>query len=153
MERATNEWLTSGNGSWDWTENKENITQFFVQGAERAVGRESYLTIGMRGDTDVPLAGDDPMAILTDVIATQRSIVADVYGNETGVNQVWALYKEVQALYEAGLEVSDDVTLLFSDDNFGNLRRLPTEAERQRAGGTGVCIYLFWVYHLNLRLN
>ncbi|KAF9055272.1 hypothetical protein BDZ89DRAFT_1087945 [Hymenopellis radicata] len=142
MERATNEWLTSGNGSWDWTQNKENITQFFVDGTERAVGRESYFTIGMRGDTDVPVSGDDPVAILKDVIATQRSVIADAYGNETGVNQVWALYKEVQGLYEAGVKVPDDVTLLFADDNFGNLRRLPTEAERQRAGGTGVYYHL-----------
>lgn len=52
--------------------------------------------------------------------------------------EVWALYKEVQAYYEQGLEVPDDVTLLFADDNFGTIRRLPTEAENERSGGIGV---------------
>lgn len=52
-----------------------------------------------------------------------------------------ALYKEVQQYYEEGLEIPDDVTLLFADDNFGNIRRLPTSKERHRTGGAGV-IYL-----------
>lgn len=140
MQRATNEWLTSGNGTWDWTKNKANITLFMVDGAQRAKGRESYVTIGMRGASDSGLSGSDPMAILRDVIATQRSIIQDVYGDAAGVNQVWALYKEVQALYEAGLQVPSDITLLFADDNYGNIRRLPTPSERQRTGGIGVSI-------------
>jgi hypothetical protein len=49
-----------------------------------------------------------------------------------------ALYKEVLQYYEEGLEVPDDVTLLFTDDNFGNIRRLPTSTESQRPGGIGV---------------
>lgn len=50
-----------------------------------------------------------------------------------------ALYKEVQVHYENGLKIPDDVTLLFADDNFGTLRRLPTKEERARKGGAGVC--------------
>jgi len=54
-----------------------------------------------------------------------------------------ALYKEVQDQYETGqLEVPDDVTLLFADDNFGTLRRLPFLKERERKGGAGVCILI-----------
>jgi hypothetical protein len=49
-----------------------------------------------------------------------------------------ALYKEVQEYYEGGLEIPDDVTLLFSDDNFGSIRRLPTSDEAKRSGGVGV---------------
>ena len=52
--------------------------------------------------------------------------------------EVMALYKEVQEYYENGLEIPDDVTLLFADDNFGNIRRLPSEQENQRTGGSGV---------------
>ncbi|KAL1700994.1 hypothetical protein EV121DRAFT_212998 [Schizophyllum commune] len=145
MQRATNEWLTSGNGTWDWEQNQENVTQFFEAGAVRAKGYESYFTLGMRGDQDAPLSGDDPMAILREVIGTQRSIIKDTYGNETAVKQVWALYKEVQELYEAGLEIPDDVTLLFSDDNFGNIRRLPREDELKRSGGTGIYYHCEYV--------
>ena len=63
----------------------------------------------------------------------------------TRVPQVWCLYKEVQDYYEAGMRVPDDVTLLWCDDNWGNLRRLPTAAERARGGGAG--IYYHFDYH------
>ena len=85
MQRATNEWLTSGNGTWDWGSNENNVTAFFEGGAARAKGFESYFTLGMRGSTDGPLSGDDPMSILQDVINTQRSIIKNTYGNETTV--------------------------------------------------------------------
>lgn len=53
--------------------------------------------------------------------------------------ELLALYKEVQQQYESGgLEVPDDVTLLFADDNFSTIRRLPHGAERERKGGAGV---------------
>jgi hypothetical protein len=55
------------------------------------------------------------------------------------------LYKEVQEYYENGLEISDDVTLLFADDNFGTIRRLPTEAEKARRGGSGLYYHLEYV--------
>lgn len=48
-----------------------------------------------------------------------------------------ALYNEVQKYYDNGLQIPDDVTLLFSDDNFGSIRRLPTEEEAKRPGGVG----------------
>ncbi len=38
---------------------------------------------------------------------------------------MWTLYKEVQSFYDGGMEVPDDVTLMFADDNWGNIRRLP----------------------------
>lgn len=52
-----------------------------------------------------------------------------------------ALYKEVQAQYDSGLEIPDDITLLFSDDNFGTLRRLPFGKETKRRGRAGVSDY------------
>ncbi len=58
---------------------------------------------------------------------------------------MWALYKEVQQYYERGLRVPDDVTLLWAEDNWGNIRRLPTAAERKRSGGAGV--YYHFDYH------
>lgn len=54
------------------------------------------------------------------------------------LKEIWALYKEVAPYYEAGLEPPDDVTLLFTDDNFGNMNRLPIRNESRRAGGCGV---------------
>lgn len=54
--------------------------------------------------------------------------------------ELLALYKEVQEYWDAGrLDVPDDVTLLFADDNFGTCRRLPSGDEAKRSGGAGVC--------------
>jgi hypothetical protein len=58
---------------------------------------------------------------------------------------MWCLYKEVQGFYEQGLRVPDDITLLWAEDNWGNIRRLPTEEERKRPGGAG--IYYHFDYH------
>jgi hypothetical protein len=58
---------------------------------------------------------------------------------------VWALYKEVQEYYEKGMRVPDDVTLLWSDDNWGNIRRLPTPEERSRPGGAGIYYHFDYV--------
>jgi hypothetical protein len=57
-----------------------------------------------------------------------------------------ALYKEVQGYFEEGLAIPDDVTILFADDNFGNIRRLPSSEERKRPGGFGVGHYLFLLF-------
>ena len=79
-------------------------------------------------------------------MADQRSILADVVNPDvTKVPQVWCLYKEVMDYYNAGMRVPDDVTLLWAEDNWGNVRRLPTAEERQRSGGAG--IYYHFDYH------
>jgi hypothetical protein len=53
--------------------------------------------------------------------------------------ELLALYKEVLDQFESGrLDVPDDVTLLFADDNHGTIRRLPTGYEARRKGGAGV---------------
>ncbi|ELQ34552.1 hypothetical protein OOU_Y34scaffold00765g98 [Pyricularia oryzae Y34] len=139
MQRATSEWFADNpDGSWNWLTNREKITDFFREGASRAKGLESYFTLGMRGEYDKGMKADDPAAVVRDVLKTQRGIFKDVYGREDAVPQLLALYKEVQEQYDSGrLEVPDDVTLLFADDNFGTIRRLPTGDEVKRSGGAG----------------
>jgi len=72
-------------------------------------------------------------------------LAEEVNADVTKVPQLWALYKEVQQYYEGGLRVPDDVTLLWAEDNWGNIRRLPTADERKRSGGAG--IYYHFDYH------
>lgn len=147
MQRLANEWLADNPlGTWDWLTNKEKITEFFAKGVKRAQGFESYLTMGMRGEYDTTMPTDDPAAIVADVLRTQRSLIKDVHGREDAVPQLLALYKEVQEQYESGrLEVPEDVTLLFSDDNFGTIRRLPRGKEAQRKGGAGLYYHFEYV--------
>lgn len=87
MQRATNEWNESLYGPWNWEENKDNVAAFMDEGIHRTDMNESYYTLGMRGPTDGPIPGDDPIGILRDVFATQRSMLSDYYGNITTVNR------------------------------------------------------------------
>ncbi|GKT48941.1 uncharacterized protein ColSpa_09122 [Colletotrichum spaethianum] len=147
MQRLSNEWFVDNpDGSWNWLTNKEKITGFFDEGVKRAKGRESYFTLGMRGEYDRKMKTDDPAAVVRDVIKTQRALIKQVHGSEDAVPQLLALYKEVQEQYEGGnLDVPDDVTLLFSDDNFGSIRRLPSGAEKDRKGGAGIYYHFEYV--------
>jgi hypothetical protein len=149
MQRAMNEWFDVPNNeperSWSWIKNKDKITKYFEEGAERATQYESVITIGMRGDGDREMDAEKPQEVLKEIMSTQRRIIADSYGREDAVPQLIALYKEVQEYYENGLEIPEDVTLLFADDNFGSIRRLPTEAERSRKGGAGIYYHLEYV--------
>ncbi|KAK5630900.1 hypothetical protein RRF57_006615 [Xylaria bambusicola] len=137
MQKATNEWNDTISGPWDWEKNKDNVTAFMEDGARRAGQNESYFTLGMRGEGDGPIQSDNPVGILTDVFKTQREILAKYYGNESAANQVWTIYKEVATYYAAGLIPPEDVTLMFTDDNWGNIQRLPLANETARSGGVG----------------
>ncbi|KAH3913606.1 hypothetical protein HBH56_105320 [Parastagonospora nodorum] len=134
MQRAMNEWFDTPykqpENSWSWVKNKEKITRYFEEGAQRAANFESLITIGMRVDGDREMNVENPQEVLKEVLATQRRTIKDAYGQEDAVPQLIALYKEVQEYYENGLKVPEDVTLLFADDNFGTIRRLPTEKPR-----------------------
>ncbi|CAK7212483.1 hypothetical protein SBRCBS47491_001480 [Sporothrix bragantina] len=151
MQRSMTEWHVANKGlkaRWRWDEqNKPVLVEHFKGGAARAKPYESVITLGMRGDTDKALDMDDPVSTMQDIVTTQRKILGDVYGSPENVPQVMALYKEVQSYYEQGLDIPDDVTLLFADDNFGHIRRLPTPEEQQRRGGCGVYYHLEYVGH------
>ena len=84
------------------------------------------------------------VALLEKVVSDQRQILMDVYNTTdvTTIPQLWALYKEVQGYYEDGMRVPDDVILLWTDDNWGNIQRLPSDAERNRWGGAGVYFHV-----------
>ena len=88
----------------------------------------------------------ESIALLEKIVDVQRRIIADeINPTVSAVPQLWCLYKEVQNYYEAGLCVPDDVTLLWAEDNWGNVRRLPTPQEHTRPGGAG--IYYHFDYH------
>jgi hypothetical protein len=150
MLRAQQEWQRHGKGPWNYNTNAGILRAFWEEGIQRNKNYESIVTIGMRGDGDLPMAPADDMpaniALLERVVADQRAILAkDVNPKLSEVPQLWALYKEVQEYYDKGMRVPDDVTLLWCDDNWGNIRRLPTAEERKRAGGAGVYYHFDYV--------
>ncbi len=147
MMRADKEWNRYGKGKWEYSTNPEQLAEFWRQGALRARPYESLFTMGMRGQEDEPMSEGENIDLLQNIVGRQRGILTDVFAPipVEKIPQVWCLYKEVQAYYEKGMRVPDDITLLWSDDNWGNIRRLPTPAERNRAGGTGVYYHFDYV--------
>jgi hypothetical protein len=150
MLRAQQEWRRHGTGPWNYATNGEVLRQFWTVGAERNKNYESIFTIGMRGDGDMPMVEGGNISanvsLLERIVADQRKIITDhVNPDVTAVPQLWALYKEVQEYYEHGMRVPDDVTLLWCDDNWGNIRRLPTGEERKRSGGAGIYYHFDYV--------
>jgi hypothetical protein len=146
MMRAHAEWAKYGKGPWDYNRNEAVLREFWQQGLRRSSGFEKVITLGMRGDGDEPMSEASNVSLLQRIVADQRAIVKAETGQPLGeVPQMWALYKEVQDYYEKGMRVPDDVTLLWCDDNWGNIRRLPTPEERKRAGGAGVYYHFDYV--------
>lgn len=152
MARNHQEWVRKSNadGPWDYTANKKNLDKFFTEGMERAKNTEDLITIGMRGDGDAALGKEGEEAqyinLLESIIKNQRKIIRKVTKRPAEERpQVWALYKEVQQYYDLGLRVPDDVTILLSDDNWGDVRKLPTAEERKRKGGWGIYYHVDYV--------
>jgi hypothetical protein len=151
MIRAQAEWTRHheqyGNGEWNYLTNEQGLKKFWTDGIERNKNYESIVTVGMRGDGDMamPDAGgfEANKKLLEKIITDQRQILAEHMNPDvTKIPQLWALFTEVQKYYDAGLKLPDDVTLLFCDDNVGDLRRLPTAEERKRSGGAGIYFHM-----------
>jgi hypothetical protein len=148
MMRADKEWNRKGYSAVQWNFDKypTELSAFWKEGIERNKNYENIITIAMRGKIDTPMSEDANIALLEKIVAAQREIITDVmHTNAAAVPQLWALYKEVQEYYEKGMRVPDDVTLLWCDDNWGNVRRLPSPEERRRSGGAGVYYHFDYV--------
>ncbi|MDX3638560.1 glycosyl hydrolase 115 family protein [Streptomyces sp. MB09-02B] len=135
---------------YDYTVNPGVISDYWRARARQNAAYESSWTLGMRGLHDSALETrhattvPQKVAVMNDIIADQRRILAEEVGT-AAQPQIFIPYKEVLELYNAGVQVPDDVTLIWPDDNHGNMRQLPTEAERRRPGGNGIYYHLsYW---------
>jgi len=149
MMRAQKEWdrrYLKTLGTWNYAKDPEVLENFWREGVRRNKNYENLITMGLRGANDTEMAPGGPeanLALLEKIVEVQRKIIAEEVNPDVAkVPQVWCLYKEVQDFYNAGMRVPDDVTLLWAEDNWGNLRRLPTAEERKRAGGAGIYYHL-----------
>ncbi|MGP8201690.1 MAG: glycosyl hydrolase 115 family protein [Limisphaerales bacterium] len=151
MLRAQKEWDWATNygkkyHNWNYSvpEQQPVLQQFWREGVRRNKAFESIFTMGLRAENDsgAPIGKD----LTEEIVKVQRGILAgEINPDLTQVPQVWCLYKEVQGYYNDGMRVPDDITLLWSDDNWGDVLRLPISEERRRAGGAGV--YYHFDYH------
>lgn len=146
MSLAQKDWSRRRNGDWNYNTNSKNLTDFWKFGIERSKDWEQVVTIGMRGDGDEAMEEGTNIALLEKIVKDQRKIITDVTGKKAQETpQVWALYKEVQDYYDKGMRVPDDVTLLLCDDNWGNVRKLPSLQDKKRKGGYGMYYHFDYV--------
>ena len=160
MARNHQEWARHRKeyGEWNYVTNQKVVDNFFREGVRRSKDNEDIITIGMRGDGDTAMGAteghddefvpDDAATIklLEKIIKNQRDIIAQETGRPAKERpQLWALYKEVQRYFDKGLRVPDDVIILFSDDNWGDIRRLPSADELKHKGGFGMYYHVDYV--------
>lgn len=144
------EWGRRGKGDYDYVNNSDSVLKFWEDRVRDVAGQEIVYTLGMRGVHDGAMNGaktvDEQKAVLSRAIADQRELIARyVDADVTKVPQVFIPYKEVLDVYRAGLDVPDDVTLMWCDDNYGYIRHFPTPVEQARSGGNGIYYHVsYW---------
>lgn len=139
-------------GDYNYITNKTQINSYWQSRLEevKASHNSTMLTLGMRGIHDSGMEGikskKEGMALVEDIFANQRKMLVKTFDRPIEeIPQVFIPYKEVLDLYDEGMKVPDDVTLMWTDDNYGYIRRLSNEEEQKRTGGSGVYYHLsYW---------
>lgn len=154
MMRAQDEWNRygtatgpfGGTGEFSFVRNPEPIKEYWRAGIRRNGDYESLVTIGMRGNGDTGLEDAQGIPLMQSIVDAQRLILAEETAKDvTTIPQVWTLYKEVQDYWDQGMRAPDDVTIIWCDDNWGNMRGLPNQADPPRAGGYGIYYHFDYV--------
>jgi hypothetical protein len=141
-------WNSSKEGPWNYSLNRDTIHQYWEDNVKARSTEEAVWTLGIRGIHDKPMEEpptDMPgkIALMDGIIHDQRELLRKHVADQWGpIAQCFVPYKEVLPIYDAGLKVPDDVTLVWVDDNFGYIRRLSDPQERKRSGGAGVYWHL-----------
>lgn len=150
MRNANAEWKIEGTGSYDYVNNRQNLLKFWEERVKQLKKSDNLYTLGIRGIHDGKMQGANTVKeqydALTNVIKDQREMIAKYLNPAVEkVPQVFIPYKEVLDVYNMGLQVPDDVTLMWCDDNYGYIRNFPNEKERLRKGGNGVYYHIsYW---------
>lgn len=136
-------------GEYRYDTNKAEVYKYWEDRVNEAKNYEAMYTVGMRGVRDGEITGPETkegkIALVENVIGDQRNIFKKYFGSTTNALQIFCPYKEVLGLYTAGLKVPDDVTLVWTDDNYGYIRQLSNTSEQKRSGSSGIYYHLSYL--------
>ena len=144
------EWPRRGTGAYDYVNNAQKVKEFWSARLNEVKEQPIVYTLGMRGVHDGKMQGaktlEEQRSVLQRVIGEQRQMLQEKVNDDlTQVPQVFIPYKEVQDIYDSGLEVPEDVCLMWCDDNYGYIKHFPTAEERNRKGGNGLYYHVsYW---------
>ncbi len=128
--------------------NRDILKEYWKESVEQNADFEVSYTLGMRGIHDSGfetrnLHADTPeemrekkIALLQTVMEDQQQILKETLDKDP--LKLFVPYKEVLELYDNGLKISEDITLIWSNDNYGYVRRYPSKEEQKRKGGHGI---------------
>lgn len=142
--------------AWNFRTNREGILRFWEDGLKRNREFENIITLGMRGEQDTKILGEeaalsDNIELLREVIQEQNRLIKNnVCEDLTQVSRVFVVFTEVEDFFYGddntpgllGEKELDGVTIMLSDDNFGNLRCVPTKQMQAHQGGYGLYYHL-----------
>ena len=147
---AAGEWRRRGQGDYDYVNNSASVYKFWEDRVKEVAQQGNIYTLGMRGVHDGQMQGAktvaEQKAVLERVLKDQRGLLQKYVNKDvTTIPQAFIPYKEVLDIYNAGLQVPDDVTLIWCDDNYGYIRHFPTAEDRARKGGNGIYYHVsYW---------
>ena len=147
---APTEWNKAVDGEWNWETNRDRIMQKFDKRIRETAEYHNIYTTGMRGLHDEAMKGSKDNTVrartLEKVFSAQRGLL-EKYKKQKAekIPQIFVPYKETLDIYDAGLRVPDDITLVWPDDNYGYMKRVTNDSERQRSGGSGVYYHLSYL--------
>lgn len=143
LRNNVGEWDEKAMGHFNYLTNKDTVYKYWEDRVKESSSINAMYSMGMRGIHDSGIEGvkdpKDAVPLLERIFKDQRGLLARYVNRDTtAVPQVFTAYKEVLDIYDQGLKVPGDVTLVWPDDNYGYIQRLNSEKERGRPGGSGV---------------
>ena len=140
---TASEWKRDKMGEWDYINNRAGVDSVLRARANECAPFENVYTLALRGLHDRAMNASNDMAdrkqMLQDALMAQRKMLIDATGKRgEDIPQAFTPYKEVLDVYDEGLELPDDVTIIWPDDNYGYMKRLSSPKEQKRSGRSGV---------------
>ena len=147
---AQTEWDKARDGEWNYETNSATILKKLDDRIRTTAQYDNIYTMGLRGLHDEAMKGSkDPKVrarTLENVMSKQREILEKYKGKKANqLPQIFVPYKEALDIYDAGLRVPEDITLVWPDDNYGYMKRVPNAAEKKRSGRSGVYYHISYL--------
>ena len=147
---ALSEWDKTTDGEWNYETNSATILRKLDDRIRQTRQYDNIYTMGMRGLHDEAMKGStdptDRARTLEKVIAKQRGILEKHKGRKAEkLPQIFVPYKETLDIYDAGLRVPEDITIVWPDDNYGYMKRVSNTEEQRRSGGSGVYYHISYL--------
>ena len=147
LRNNVGEWDVAERGRYNYITNRQAVLDYWTERLRETEGIPALYTIGMRGIHDGSMEGvrtlEEKTDALQEVIHDQRELLREYVDDDVSkIPQMFMPYKEVLQIMENGLEVPDDVTIVWCDDNYGYMTRLSDTEQQKRSGGAGVYYHL-----------